>query len=97
MMQVALVKQKIGENNLVFIENSATYSEQQQDLINSLRILIPQAMVTTFVHEPLIGVKSITDPSGRVIHYEFDNAHRLNIIYDEERNIIKAYDYYYKK
>ena len=57
---------------------------------------IPNALVTTYTYQPLIGITSETDPNGRTIFYEYDSFNRLSIIRDQDNKIIKkiCYNYY---
>ena len=50
-------------------------------------------LVTTWKHEPLIGVSEITDPSGRVHTYEYDCHNRLLKSYMNGNSILMEYLY----
>lgn len=52
--------------------------------------------VTTYTYRPLIGVSSITPPSGIREHYIYDTANRLEKVVDATGNILKEYRYNYK-
>ncbi|MPN17769.1 hypothetical protein SDC9_165124 [bioreactor metagenome] len=93
----AEIESKLGLYQLIDIENSPTFSETQQNLINSLRSSLPKAMVTTYLYEPLVGLITIIDPSGRSKTFEYDKGNRLQGIYDEDKNILEAFEYHYKK
>lgn len=64
---------------------------------NLLRSNLPQAMVTTYTYEPLIGVTSITDPRGDIITYHYDSFNRLEFVKDAEGNILSENKYNYKQ
>jgi len=51
--------------------------------------------ISTYVHTPLVGVKSITSPSGNREGYRYDNANRLEKVLDVEENVKKEYKYNY--
>lgn len=74
-------------------EISAYFSTSQE---NQLRSLLPNAMVTTYEYIPLVGVKTITQPNGEKIHYEYDDFNRLQFIKNSEGNILKENEYHYK-
>lgn len=51
--------------------------------------------ITTYTHNPLIGVTSITPPSGLREIYKYDSANRLEKIVDVNGNILKEHKYSY--
>lgn len=59
--------------------------------------LVSNYLVTTYTYDPLIGVTSITPPSGVREYYFYDNAERLQYIKDVNNNIMKEFEYNYKK
>ena len=69
--------------------------------IEGLRSQMPNAHVTTYTYEPLVGIKSITAPNGSRIYYEYDVAGRLMSKYmlnaNGNRETIEQYDYNYKE
>ncbi|TDQ28356.1 YD repeat-containing protein [Tenacibaculum caenipelagi] len=64
--------------------------------LNNLRSVLPNAQVTTFTYDPLIGVTSITDPRGQTVYYEYDEFNRLEFIKDADGNLLKENKYNYK-
>lgn len=64
--------------------------------LNNLRTLYPEAMITTYTYDPLIGVTSVTDPRGFVSTYEYDDFGRLLRIKDHLGNILSENVYNYK-
>ena len=60
-----------------------------------LRDRLPQARVTIYTYNPLVGVTSITDPNGKPTYYEYDDLRRLEIIKDHQLNRLAAYKYQY--
>lgn len=87
------VKAALGGNK--FIENigDATSPSAFMLKLNSLRNLLPNALVTTYTYKPLVGVTSVADPAGRMITYHYDGAGRLNAIKDEAGNLLETYEY----
>ena len=53
--------------------------------------------ITTYTYDPLIGVTSITPPSGIREVYIYDSANRLKEIKDLNGNILKEFKYNYKQ
>lgn len=51
--------------------------------------------ISTYTHAPLIGVKSITPPSGKKENYKYDTANRLEEITDLDGKKVKEYKYNY--
>jgi hypothetical protein len=64
--------------------------------IDEVRLYPAGALMTTYTHEPLIGLLSQCDPASRITYYEYDNIGRLQLIRDQDRNIIKTFEYKYK-
>ncbi|UOB16276.1 hypothetical protein [Abyssalbus ytuae] len=99
-----------GQYVVAKIEN-ATYSEIENILganfnlgsnglstsqFNALKSGLPNAMMTTYTYDPLIGVTSITDPKGFTTYYQYDDFNRLEFVKDQEDNIISKNEYHYK-
>ncbi|WP_075343057.1 RHS repeat domain-containing protein [Tenacibaculum agarivorans] len=62
----------------------------------TLRTNLPNAMITTFTYDPLIGITSITDPREYTTYYQYDEFNRLQSIKDANGNITEEYKYNYK-
>lgn len=73
-----------------------TYNENNMTALNGLRSSLPNAMVTTYVHLPLIGVSTITDPKGDISTYTYDANNRLKDVKDKNGNVLTDYQYHYK-
>lgn len=65
--------------------------------IDELRVYPKDAQMATYTYEPLIGIKTECDANNRITYYEYDTAGRLKLIRDQDRNIIKTYDYKYQQ
>ena len=50
-------------------------------------------MVTTYTYKPLVGITSITDPSGHTTTYEYDSNGKLIHVRDDEDESVKSYEY----
>jgi hypothetical protein len=56
---------------------------------------LKEALISTFVFEPLIGMKSSADSKNMITYYEYDNFQRLKNIKDQNNQIVKNYQYNY--
>ena len=60
---------------------------------NGLRSDLPDAHVTVMEWQPGIGIKKMTDPSGVVTEWSYDDAGRLQYVKDASQNTLDAYVY----
>ena len=81
---------------------SASYGENtpvaKSNLINKLKLLragFPNAMVTTYTYDSLIGITSMTDPREYTTYYEYDTYGRLKQVKDNDQKILSANKYNY--
>lgn len=72
------------------------FTEVDLPTIESLRTGLPQAMVTTYTYDPLVGVTSITDPKGYTTFFSYDGLNRLKEVRDADGNLVNDYQYHYK-
>ena len=68
--------------------------KELQTALNNLRSL-NDAQVTTYTHDPLVGITSATDPAGRISTYHYDDLNRLQWIESEEGHVVQKFDYQY--
>lgn len=61
--------------------------------LHGLRKLLPQASISIFQYDPLVGVTVATDSRGMNTYYEYDAMGRLAVERDNDRHIIKTYHY----
>ncbi|MEI3800171.1 MULTISPECIES: hypothetical protein [unclassified Chitinophaga] len=73
--------------------------QQLRDELNLIRtkLLAESVMVTTYTYAPMIGITSVTDPTGKTSYYQYDDLNRLKVILDQNGKILKQYDYQYQK
>lgn len=62
-------------------------------LIDELRLYPATARMNTITYDALIGKTSECDENNQVTYYEYDDLARLRFIKDENRNIVKMYEY----
>lgn len=81
--------------NLKNLSNSSNESGLISAL-NALRASLPNALVTTYTHYPLIGVSTITDARGYSMKYFYDSTGRLKYVKDDDDHILSENQYNYK-
>jgi YD repeat-containing protein len=74
--------------NSVTISGTAT--------IDELRLYPKDAAMVSFTHIPLIGISGACDATNKIIYYEYDGLGRLASIRDQDKNILKLFDYQYQ-
>lgn len=89
-------------SDMVTRSDADTDSTSEQALQNALDLFRNKAelagfQITTYVYDPLVGMKSMTPPSGIREIYQYDKAGRLDKITDENGNVLKKYKYNYKQ
>lgn len=90
-----------NDRQVDIINSNGTISYQGNEgtlrfTLANLRNSLPNAMVTTYTYDPLIGVTSVTDPKGFTIYYEYDEFNRLKQVKDQDGKILSANEYHYK-
>ncbi len=88
--QIATLQSKSNADNDRTINEGAL-----RTALTSLRNSLPNAMVTTYTYDPLIGVTSMTDPKGYTVFYEYDEFSRLEKVRDADGNLVNEYYYDY--
>jgi hypothetical protein len=78
-------------------QGPASISVSGNVTIDELRLYPKAARMRTVTYDPLIGKTTECDENNRITYYEYDNLGRIRFIKDENRNIIKMYEYNFKK
>ncbi len=65
--------------------------------IDEIRVYPADAQMVTFTYEPMLGMTSQCDARNQVSYYEYDALNRLKLIRDQDRKIIKLFDYKYQQ
>lgn len=66
-------------------------------LIDEFRVYPVGALMSTTTYSPLVGKTSECGPDNKVIYYQYDELGRLQYILDDQKNIVRKYDYNYKQ
>lgn len=61
--------------------------------IDELRLYPQNARMRTVTYDPLIGKTSECDENNRITYYEYEELGRLRFLKDENKNIVKMYEY----
>ncbi|MET6996898.1 hypothetical protein [Chitinophaga defluvii] len=83
--------------NPSILDNIVGTDTQMRTELNKLRINLPQFLVNTYTYFPTIGLTSETDPAGKSIFYEYDNAVKLRLIKDMNGKILKLFNSQYQQ
>ncbi|WP_420581306.1 hypothetical protein [Reichenbachiella sp.] len=73
--------------------NEALLLSALQSLRNAPEL--SNALITTYTHDPSIGLTSETGPDGKISYFEYDDLGRVNLIKDQDGHVLKAYKYQY--
>nr|WP_315028103.1 hypothetical protein [uncultured Chryseobacterium sp.] len=81
---------------------AAAANNDETSLLNAFKTFrdnLPGYKITTYSYDPLIGVRSITPPSGIKQIYLYDSANRLKEIRENSQsgNLLKEFKYNYKQ
>ncbi|SDW57973.1 hypothetical protein SAMN05444410_1046 [Hydrobacter penzbergensis] len=64
--------------------------------VDDIRIFPVDAQMNTYTYEPMKGISSMWDANNKISYYEYDAVNRLSIIRDQDKNIIKRFNYQYQ-
>jgi hypothetical protein len=92
---LSAVESTMNATELNNVKNGNYDQTAMINVLNKIRISLPDALVTTYTYSPLVGVTSITSPSGVIEYYRYDVANRLEKIEDGNHKIIKEFKYSY--
>lgn len=81
------------EYNIPQGNSSVTISCTANTTIDELRLYPQDARMRTITYDPLIGKTSECDENNRITYYEYDNLGRLRFVKDENKQVVKMYEY----
>lgn len=64
--------------------------------LENLRTSLPEAMVTSYVYKPLVGISVMIDPKGIKTYYKYDEFNRLSETRDNNNNLLSENKYRYR-
>ena len=81
------------EHNVTGVTSANIYGDSD---IDEVRLYPQGAQMTTYTYTPLVGMSSQCDVDNRITYYTYDPLGRLRYVQDQDRNIVKTYQYHYK-
>lgn len=66
-------------------------------LLKPFRVSHGSVPVTTYTYRPLLGLTSITDPTGVTTLYDYDRMFRLQSTHDLFNNTVTTYEYHFRE
>ncbi|MET3878775.1 DUF5977 domain-containing protein [Chitinophaga sp. OAE865] len=83
-------------NGTTWEHNDQAYTGQTiTGVIDDIRIYPQDGEITTYTYIPLVGISSITTPSGNTSFYNYDAYNRLSAIRNQDGYVMKAFNYVY--
>jgi len=77
--------------------NTVAVSGPGGELLDEMRLCPSGALMQSYTHDPLAGLASQTDPSGRTTTYEYDALGRLVRTRDEQGRVLSQQQYHYAR
>ena len=90
------VKNILTENFINTLAAKTTPTDSDMTAVNNLRTQLPQAMVSTYTYQSLVGMTSATDPRGIRTTYVYDEFQRLKTVLDFQNSKLQEYKYHYQ-
>lgn len=76
--------------------DTSSLLNQLTDFRNTISAQYPNAMITTYTHIPLVGIKTVTDPKGYTHTYKYDSLNRFENVKDDDGNIFSEKEYHFR-
>lgn len=73
------------------------WGHEPNTYVDEVRLFPAGAQMTTYTYQPAAGITSQCDANNRISYYEYDGLQRLKLIRDQEGNVVKTFEYNYKK
>lgn len=93
----------MGNGRIAFLIDDAIFESREINSGRSLQTFellrketfLKNILVTSSTYQPLIGIMSITPSNGQSEFYEYDDFGRLIKIYNEQKEVLKTFNYHY--
>ncbi|WP_276965636.1 hypothetical protein, partial [Chryseobacterium sp.] len=92
-IQQSLINTIVNASNTDASASSNNDETALLSALNTFRNALPNYQITTYTYDPLVGVRSITPPSGIRESYIYDSANRLEKIIDVNGKVLKEMKY----
>jgi|GEM_PF-4968140 len=79
------------------ISNSTGFTIAGSGKIDELRLYPKHGQLTTFTHQPLVGITAKCDLNSIISYFEYDAFGRLKLIRDHDRSILKHHEYKFQQ
>lgn len=90
-------KWELVEQELTVASSSTSHTINSSSYpIDEVRVMPRNAMMTTYTYIPGVGLTSEMDTNGNTIYYEYDVFGRLLRVLDDDRKMVKEYEYFIK-
>lgn len=78
------------------LDNTSCNEKELRIILNALRVALPDAFITTYTYDPLVGITSQTDPNGKITYFEYDDFSRMQNVKDFNGDITQHINYHYR-
>lgn len=88
----------LGETVINGMASSADM-DNWTDKLEELRSKLTHSHIYTYTYDPLVGITSVKEPNGNLVHYEYDELGRLSRtfhIVNGRTEVLSRYQYHYK-
>ena len=95
-IHIQTIKEASNLDNDHCLESGDCSEKNLRATLNELRVLLPNAFVTSYTYDPMVGVTSITNPRGQIQYFIYDDFNRLKEVKDADGYILSENEYYYR-
>ena len=92
------VTQIHGSNFIENVTAKAVPSASDMASIRNLQNLLPNVLVSTYTYQPLVGVVTMTEATGKTTYYSYDSGGRLvekYLMENSQKSLLQRYQYHF--